>query len=274
MESEARLLKDENAKPKAMLQHKDFLKKIETEVETLKSLDLEGERNFSQSSYVNSQNKTQPCYELNRDSMLMMLNSESTLVRLKTIEYINKLEKQINPVESYLSMSEEDRAILYFTKLKESKKLEADNKKKDELLLIAGEKTTIVDEFLGSDGLYSVEMTAKTLGIKGMGRNNLYDYLRQNKIIMTDTYEDKKGKKKAGVKNYEAYSKYVNSQQYFVHRKRTIPIGFNKTIDQNVAMFTPKGIEWIIKRLQKDGYIATKDLKTIVQELNQEPIAC
>lgn len=40
IESEARLSKDENAKPKAMLLHKDFLKKIETELETLKSLGL------------------------------------------------------------------------------------------------------------------------------------------------------------------------------------------------------------------------------------------
>lgn len=77
------------------LAHKDFLKKIRQEVETLISLGVGGERNFSPSSYVNSQNKTQPCFELNRDGMLQMLNSESTLVRYKTIEYINKLESQI-----------------------------------------------------------------------------------------------------------------------------------------------------------------------------------
>jgi phage antirepressor YoqD-like protein len=136
----------------------------------------------------------------------------------------------------------------------------------NELLLIAGEKTTIVNEFLESKGLYGVDSVAKTLAIKGMGRNNLYDYLRQNKIIMTDTYLDKHDKKKAGAKHYEAYSQYVNQQQYFAHRSRTVQAGF-KTIEQLVAMFTPKGIEWIIKRLQKDGYIPTKDLKTIIEEL-------
>ena len=77
------------------LAHKDFLKKIRQEAETLISLGVGGERNFSPSSYVNSQNKIQPCFELNRDGMLQMLNSESTLVRYKTIEYINKLETQI-----------------------------------------------------------------------------------------------------------------------------------------------------------------------------------
>lgn len=203
----------------------------------------------------------------------MMLNSESTLVRLKTIEYINSLEKKLNPVDDYLLMSEEDRAILYFTKLKETKKLEADNKKKDELLLKAGEKTTIVDEFLGSKGLYGVDVVSKTLAIKGMGRNNFYDYLRQNKIMMTDIYYDKSGNKKAGARHYEIYAKYVNDQQYFAHRTRKVQAGF-KTIEQLVGLFTPKGIEWIIKRLQKDGYIPTKDLKSIISELSQEPIAC
>lgn len=77
------------------LRHNDFMTKIRKELEVLKLLGIEGERNFSQSTYVNSQNKVQPCFELNRDGMLQMLNSESALVRYKTIEYINKLEKQV-----------------------------------------------------------------------------------------------------------------------------------------------------------------------------------
>lgn len=77
------------------------------------------------------------------------------LFSAKYVDRFNDMEQQLlNPVQGYLDMSEEDRAILYFTKAKEAKQLEADNKKKDELLLIAGEKTTIIDEFLESDGLY------------------------------------------------------------------------------------------------------------------------
>ena len=73
-------------KPKAMLQHKSFIAKIKHELEVLKSLGLGGEQNILLSSYINSQNKEQPCYSLNKDGMLMMLNSESTLVRYKTVE--------------------------------------------------------------------------------------------------------------------------------------------------------------------------------------------
>jgi phage antirepressor YoqD-like protein len=244
------------------LQHKSFITKIETELKTLETLGLRAEQNILLSQYLDKNNQSRKCYELNRDGMLMMLNSESTLVRLKTIEYINTLEKKLNPVDDYLQMSEEDRAILYFTKLKEAKKLETDNKEKDKLLLKAGEKTTIVDEFLGSKGLYGVDVVSKTLAIKGMGRNNFYDYLRQHKIMMTDTYFDKKGNKKAGARHYEIYAKYVNDQQYFAHRTRKVQAGF-KTIEQLVGLFTPKGIEWIINGRNIPGDIEEVVLKDI-----------
>lgn len=76
------------------LQHTDLMKKIRKEVETLKKAGLEGVGNFSESSYINSQNKKQPCFSLNRYGMLEMLNSESVYCRAKTIEYINKLEME------------------------------------------------------------------------------------------------------------------------------------------------------------------------------------
>lgn len=69
--------------------------KIKNELKVLESLGIGGEQNILPSTYINSQNKVQPCFELNRDGMLQMLNSESALVRYKTIEYINKLEEQV-----------------------------------------------------------------------------------------------------------------------------------------------------------------------------------
>lgn len=84
---------------KVEMLHKDFMKKIRKELEVLESLGLEGQGNFSPSSYVNSQNKEQPCFELTRDGMLEILNSESTLVRYKTIEYVNSLEKEVEELQ-------------------------------------------------------------------------------------------------------------------------------------------------------------------------------
>lgn len=76
------------------LRHNDFMTKIRKELEVLKSLGLGNERNISLVEYEDKKGETRPCYSLNRDGMLQMLNSESTLVRYKTIEYINNLEEE------------------------------------------------------------------------------------------------------------------------------------------------------------------------------------
>ena len=80
------------------LKHKDFTKTIRKEDETLKTLGLDGGWNFSPTSYKDIQGKIQPCYELNRDGMIIMLNSESTIVRYYTMEYIKRLEEKLKQV--------------------------------------------------------------------------------------------------------------------------------------------------------------------------------
>lgn len=55
-------------------------------------LGLNNDLNFKVVTYTDKKGETRPYYELNRDAMLMFLNFESTLVRLKMIEYINILE--------------------------------------------------------------------------------------------------------------------------------------------------------------------------------------
>lgn len=86
---------------KSEVRHNNFKAKIEKEIKTLKSLNCntnqekEGLLNFKQSTYINSQNKKQPCYILNRDAILLIATKESTYVRMKLIEYIHILETYI-----------------------------------------------------------------------------------------------------------------------------------------------------------------------------------
>lgn len=95
----------------------------------MKNLGLEGQPNFRPSSYINSQNKNQPCFELNRDGMLEMLNSESAFVRYKTIEYINKLEENLKqPKPSYMIEDSIERAKIWIKEQEEKKQLELENK--------------------------------------------------------------------------------------------------------------------------------------------------
>lgn len=150
--NEFRKLESETANSKYVeLRHNDFMTKIKKELEVLKVLNLGGERNFSQSTYISSQNKVQPCFELNRDGMLQMLNSESTLVRYKTIEYINTMENKIKgqATPQLKPLTTEEMLELQFKYAKEVKaeviELKDDfNSFKEDLPLIGDEPDELV----------------------------------------------------------------------------------------------------------------------------------
>lgn len=76
------------------LKHSDFTKKIRKELEILENAGISNEGNISLVEYMDSKGEMRPCFKLTRDGMLQMLNSESALVRYKTIEYINYLEEK------------------------------------------------------------------------------------------------------------------------------------------------------------------------------------
>lgn len=75
------------------LQHKTLLESIRTEIRALDQAGI-GQQNFLPSSYLNQQNKEQPCFNMTKAGALQMLNKESAVVRYKTVCYIEKLEKE------------------------------------------------------------------------------------------------------------------------------------------------------------------------------------
>ncbi len=102
-------------------------------------------------------------------------------------------------------------------------------------------KANSFDSFMNSEGNLTVEETAKTLNIKGIGRNNLFKILTNEKILF----------RKSG--DYEAYQNYVDSG-YFVHKQN--PIKKGDVIEQRTQVFvTPKGLDWLSKKMKKRNYI-------------------
>lgn len=83
-EEEFELLKEKGLNKKnkyAELQHKSFMEKIRKELEVLETLGLDNEQNILLVEYTDKKGETRPCFSLNRDGMLQMLNSESAIVR-------------------------------------------------------------------------------------------------------------------------------------------------------------------------------------------------
>ena len=81
-----------NSTPK---EHKNLMRDIRAELEVLANAGIEGQRNFEPSSYINSQGKEQPCYNITKAGAMSLLNKESAVVRYKTQQYIDVLEKQL-----------------------------------------------------------------------------------------------------------------------------------------------------------------------------------
>ena len=203
------------------LQHKDLLTKIRKEIEVLKNAGLEHEREFTPVKYTDKKGEKRPCYLLNKDGMLMVLNGESTLVRYKTVEYINKLEEQLKQLQtpSYMIDDKIARAEKW---IEEEKQRQALAEKVEELQ----PKADYTDNVLASDELLTSTQIAKEFGLSAFRFNQLMNELgviyKQGKIwVVYKKYEDK-----GLVKNYTTikygnsitYMKWTQAGRNFVHK--------------------------------------------------------
>ena len=87
------LRREEKGKEAKELRHDNLIASIKSEIEVLNNLGI-SLLNFKESTYVSPRGKVYPCFILNDESMLQMLNKESTFVRYKTIKLIKELKEE------------------------------------------------------------------------------------------------------------------------------------------------------------------------------------
>ena len=108
----------------------------------------------------------------------------------------------------------------------------------------------IAETFTQSNGTWDIGVVAKILNIKGLGRNNFFDWMRSKKIIMKDSTVP-----------YQSFMKYfevkpvVNKYNGYVNEK---------------ALFTSKGIKFIMDKLIEDGKVVSKTYEQVMKELSGE----
>lgn len=142
--------------------------------------------------------------------------------------------KEVQPkpnqaVQEYLVLSEEERAIAFFTQKLENKKLEQHNTEMKP-------KAEAYDCFISADSLKSIEVVAKSL-FNGKGRNKLYAFLRDIKILQN---------------NNLPYQQYID-RGYFEVKQRPKKMG-SKMVDLNQTFVTPKGIDYVRKLCIDNGF--------------------
>ena len=181
------------------LRQRDLMSKIRKEVESLEALGLDGVRNFSHSTFTDSQGKQYPTFVMNRDGVLQMASSESVYVRAKIIEYINALENKLREVniqpkfelpQNYLEalkalvQSEEEKIVL----IEENNQLkdEVEDLKEYKLFKSMINNRTEDSMWLGQFGqlLKSNCPNLKT------GRNLIFKYCKENNLVKVEYKEN------------------------------------------------------------------------------------
>ena len=188
---------------KSELLHKHLLDKIRKELNVLESIGLKGQPNFQPSSYVNSQNKEQPCFTLDRDGIIQICMSESALVRYKVVEYMNELEKSIKEQQGKANLllsiyNGGQDAVLASKKLVELETLPL-----IETIEEQKPKVDFADKLLKTKDNILVREYAKVLSDEGFntGERRLFKWLKDNKYLMN---------------NNEPYQRYIDNNTFIV----------------------------------------------------------
>ncbi|MGL5732303.1 MAG: phage antirepressor KilAC domain-containing protein [Bacteroidales bacterium] len=207
---------------KSELMHKNLLAVIRDEFE-----DEIGMLEIKPTPYIHPQNgQKYEMYNLTLNQAKQVLMRESKFVRKAMIQYIDSLE---NELKNKFKVPTTFREALLLA-AEQQEVIESQQKR----IEIMAPKEEFFDAVADSKDAISMNDVAKVLGIKGMGRNNLFEFLRQNNILMN---------------NNTPYQKYVDCGYFRVieqsYMKNNEPYINTKTLVYQ------KGLDFIRKTINK-----------------------
>lgn len=189
------------------------------------------ERNFALASYDDKQGKPRPMYELTPKGCLILASGYDVVLR----------EKIIDKLEEYRSMEKTGNfqvpqtfAEALMLAAKQQQLIEQQQKQ----IEAATPKIEFFDAVADSKDAIAMEAVAKTLNFRGVGRNKLFEILRDKQILL---------------QNNMPYQKYID-RGYFrtIEQKYTIPSGETR-ISIKTLVFQ-KGVNFIQGVLLHLGY--------------------
>lgn len=134
-------------------------------------------------------------------------------------------------------LSDPRRAIkLYEQALRDSEREVADLQSRISTELMP--KVEMWDVAMGTEQLFEMSAVAKILNFRNMGRNNLFEYLKDKKILRY---------------NKEPYQQYVDSKLFKIV-EQSFDAGNGVQIYRK-TMATQKGVDHIGRLLLKEGYV-------------------
>ncbi|KPD35981.1 DNA-binding protein [Bacillus amyloliquefaciens] len=220
------------------MRHADLLEKIDGYIQILENGKLRSLDFFIENSYtVDGNKRPYKYYLLTRKGCDMVANkTNGTKGVLFTAQYVTRFEemetqlkKQLVP--SYMIDNSIQRAERWIQEQKERERIESEKLLLEQQVTEYQPKVEKYHQFLDADGLMDIGSLAKELNIKGFGRNKLFTFLKDQKILMA---------------NNLPYQKYMGRGLFEVKSVPTSKIGYvSKTY------LTPKGADYIADLIRK-----------------------
>ncbi|HBH2626429.1 TPA: Rha family transcriptional regulator, partial [Clostridioides difficile] len=156
-------------------------KKILEDSSNLRSQDF-----FIESTYINTQNKIQPCYLLTKKGCDMVANKmtgEKGIIF--TAIYVTKfeeMERELKEQQPKLPTTYKEALQQLLIEVEEKEQLQLENQEKDKVIQLQQPKVLFADSVASSDNSILVGELAKLLRQNGIdtGQNRLFDWLRNN----------------------------------------------------------------------------------------------
>ena len=209
----------EQEKNRSVLKHSDLLKIIRDEFEEEINEGL-----ISSVKYKDAKGEERPMFELTFNQSKQVLIRESKFVRKAVILYIDELEKGLS--NKFAIPQTYSEALLLASN--QAKQIEEQQK----LIEVQTPKVEFFDAVADSKTAVTMNNVSKVLGIKGYGRNNLFEFLRSKNILM---------------RNNQPYQKYVDLGYFRVIEQR-----YQKDNEECINFKTlvyQKGVDFIRKTI-------------------------
>ncbi|HCW2973207.1 TPA: Rha family transcriptional regulator, partial [Clostridioides difficile] len=166
-------------------------KKILEDSSNLRSQDF-----FIESTYINTQNKIQPCYLLTKKGCDMVANKmtgEKGIIF--TAIYVTKfeeMERELKEQQPKLPTTYKEALQQLLIEVEEKEQLQLENQEKDKVIQLQQPKVLFADSVASSDNSILVGELAKLLRQNGIdtGQNRLFDWLRNNGYLIKRKGED------------------------------------------------------------------------------------
>ena len=187
------------------MEHKNLLSKIRKYIEILDGSKLSSHQFFVPSTYVNNQNKEQPCYLLTKKGCEMVANKltgEKGLIF--TAKYVNRFEE----IEKQIKIPKTDREILFL-----SVKVQEETAQRVDVLeekVSSLEKSTTID----SSQQQILEKIAKATVIRTLGGFDSRAYQLMSRKIFSNIWRDYKNYFKLGSFRDTLKTEFENAKEY------------------------------------------------------------